>query len=97
MWTVYGDTVLKNLQTNIKKRATAEKKKRNTYGKDKIKSSTKQTIISTKDIVCVDCGEWFTVSFNDRRSCRCEKCKKERLRNQRKEYMRKKREKEKAS
>lgn len=95
LWTVYGDTVLKNLQTNIKKRVKDEKKKRNTYGK--IKSSTKQTIISTKDIVCEDCGEWFTVSFNDRRSCRCEKCKKERLRNQRKEYMRKKREKEKAS
>ena len=28
----------------------------------------------TKDIQCVDCGEWFSVSTKNNRACRCEAC-----------------------
>lgn len=32
----------------------------------------------TKSIQCIDCGEWFDISINDKKSCRCEDCKNER-------------------
>lgn len=33
--------------------------------------------ISTKEIQCVDCGEWFYVDIMDSRTCRCSKCREE--------------------
>lgn len=30
--------------------------------------------IKTKDVQCVDCGEWFEVSINDGHTCRCAEC-----------------------
>ena len=43
----------------------------------------------TKSIQCVDCGEWISVSVNDRRSCRCEDCRKEYRNEYQKKLMRK--------
>lgn len=30
--------------------------------------------LRTKDIQCVDCGEWFSVRIKDNKTCRCEEC-----------------------
>ena len=37
---------------------------------------------STKDIQCIDCGEWFRVPYKDTKSCRCDECLTERKREQ---------------
>ncbi len=45
----------------------------------------------TKSIQCIDCGEWFYVSINNRKSYRCEKCKKEYRNEYQRNLMRKRR------
>ena len=31
----------------------------------------------TKEIQCIDCGEWFEISKYDSATCRCKECQKE--------------------
>ena len=31
----------------------------------------------TKEIQCIDCGEWFEVNIKDTKACRCDECQKE--------------------
>ena len=30
--------------------------------------------LQTKDIQCIDCGKWFSVSIKDNKTCRCNEC-----------------------
>ena len=34
----------------------------------------------TKDIQCIDCGEWFEVDVKDNETCRCSECRDEHVR-----------------
>lgn len=43
----------------------------------------------TKSIQCIDCGEWFDVSVNNKKTCRCDSCKKEYRNKYQKNLMRK--------
>lgn len=43
----------------------------------------------TKSIQCIDCGEWFDVLINNRKSCRCENCRKEYYTEYQRKYKRK--------
>ena len=52
--------------------------------KDRVKAPT-------KEVQCVDCGEWFEVSKKDSRTCRCSNCYEEYRRNYYKENKRKQR------
>lgn len=45
----------------------------------------------TKEVQCVDCGEWFEVNIKDTQTCRCKSCKKEYRNQYQKELMREKR------
>ena len=38
-------------------------------------------IPKTKFVQCIDCGEWFEVDINNKRTCRCVSCQKEHDRN----------------
>ena len=33
----------------------------------------------TKDVQCVDCGDWFEVDIKDNETCRCDDCRKKHL------------------
>lgn len=46
----------------------------------------------TKEVQCIDCGEWFEVGIKDSRTCRCLGCNKEYRNNYQKNLMKKKRE-----
>lgn len=35
-----------------------------------------------KEVQCIDCGEWFTVSIRDTKTCRCSRCNQDRKREQ---------------
>lgn len=52
------------------------------YGEYIIENIRKNIKSKYKDVQCVDCGEWFEVSINDKKTCRCEECNKEYKRNQ---------------
>ena len=52
--------------------------------KDRVKAPT-------KEVQCIDCGEWFEVSKKDSRTCRCSNCYEEYRRNYYKENKRKQR------
>lgn len=43
----------------------------------------------TKSIQCIDCGEWFDISVNNKKTCRCDSCKKEYRNKYQKNLMRK--------
>lgn len=38
--------------------------------------------LQTKDVQCIDCGEWFSVSVKDNKTCRCDECNAEYKREQ---------------
>lgn len=45
------------------------------YGQYIVNSLEKNVVIKkTKFIQCIDCGEWFEISIDNRRTCRCEEC-----------------------
>lgn len=51
--------------------------------------------VTTKEVICVDCGKIFTVSIKSNKACRCEECQKVYRSEYKKEKMRQKREQEK--
>lgn len=61
------------------------------YGEYILDSLQNHIRIKTKEIQCIDCGEWFEVGIKDTRTNRCEQCQKEYRNNYQKELMRKRR------
>lgn len=49
----------------------------NCYGDIIYQNLSRHIQPKTKSVQCIDCGEWFDISINDKKSCRCEDCKKE--------------------
>jgi len=49
----------------------------NCYGEIVYQNLSRHIKPKTKSIQCIDCGKWVNVPVNDRRSCRCEECKRE--------------------
>lgn len=46
------------------------------YGDIIYQNLSRQIKLRTKEIQCVDCGEWIKVDVKDNESCRCDECKK---------------------
>jgi hypothetical protein len=44
------------------------------YGEYILENLEKHCKIKTKEIQCVDCGEWFEINTKDNETCRCELC-----------------------
>lgn len=61
----------------------------NCYGDIIYQNLSKHIKPKTKSIQCIDCGEWFDVLINNRKSCRCEDCKKEYYTEYQRKYKRK--------
>lgn len=61
----------------------------NCYGDIIYQNLSKHIKPKTKSIQCIDCGEWFDVLINNRKSCRCENCKKEYYTEYQRKYKRK--------
>lgn len=49
----------------------------NCYGDIIYQNLSNHMKLKIKSIQCVDCGEWFNMSINNKKTCRCENCKKE--------------------
>lgn len=47
------------------------------YGDIILSNLEKNVRKQTKDIQCVDCGEWIEVNIKDTKACRCDECQKE--------------------
>ena len=61
----------------------------NCYGNIIYQNLSKHIKPKKKSIQCIDCGEWFDVLINNRKSCRCEDCKKEYYTEYQRKYKRK--------
>ena len=61
----------------------------NCYGDIIYQNLSEHIQLKTKSIQCVDCGEWFDVSVNNKKTCRCDSCKKEHRNEYQKNLMRK--------
>lgn len=44
------------------------------YGKYIVENLKRNVVKTTKVIQCIDCGEWFNIEKNNRRTCRCDEC-----------------------
>ena len=44
------------------------------YGEIMYENLKRQLKAKTKDVQCIDCGEWFVVGTKDNRTCRCPDC-----------------------
>ena len=45
------------------------------YGQNIVNNLEKNIVIKkTKEIQCIDCGEWIEIDFKDNRTCRCPSC-----------------------
>ena len=58
------------------------------YGEYLYKNLEQNVKPPTKEVQCVDCGEWFEVLSKDNRACRCSKCYEEHRRNRKLETQR---------
>lgn len=47
------------------------------YGDIILSNLEKNVRKQTKDIQCIDCGEWLEVNIKDTKACRCDECQKE--------------------